>query len=153
MTSIKGRDRQDVHKGENDAEEGGHHPELMPVPDRREKRAYCTETSQRLGAISRSHILQVTHIATQHIETKLDTGWETLEESIFHFLGFIVGCDAGLPDAEFQIFCKNKIDGVVALVDAIGGWLNVTNGDTKEIYVDHTIRTIDGEDDESWRDL
>lgn len=48
---------------------------------------------------------------------------------------------------------RNKIDGVVALVDAIGGWLNVTNGDTKEIYVDHTIRTIDGEDDESWRDL
>ena len=48
---------------------------------------------------------------------------------------------------------RNKIDGVVALVDAIGGWLNVTNGETKEIYVDHTIRTMDSEDDESWRDL
>lgn len=48
---------------------------------------------------------------------------------------------------------RNKIDGVVALVDAIGGWLNVTNGDTKEIYVDHTIRTMEMDDDESWRDL
>ena len=48
---------------------------------------------------------------------------------------------------------RNKIDGVVALVDAIGGWLNVTNGETKEIYVDHTIRTMDGDDDESWKDL
>ena len=48
---------------------------------------------------------------------------------------------------------RNKIDGVVALADAIGGWLNVTNGEKKEIYVDHTIRTMNDDDDESWRDL
>ena len=48
---------------------------------------------------------------------------------------------------------RNKIDGVVALVDAIGAWLNVTNGETKEIYVDHTVRTMETDDDESWRDL
>lgn len=47
---------------------------------------------------------------------------------------------------------RNKIDGVVALVDAIGGWLNATNGETKEIYTEHSLRTLD-DDDESWRDL
>lgn len=37
---------------------------------------------------------------------------------------------------------RNKIDGVVALADAVGGWLNVTGGETKEIYKEHTLRVI-----------
>lgn len=37
---------------------------------------------------------------------------------------------------------RNKIDGVVALVDAIGGWLNKTTGDTGEVYKDHTLRLL-----------
>lgn len=48
---------------------------------------------------------------------------------------------------------RSKIDGVVALCDSIGIWLNESSGETKEIYVDHTIRTMDADDDESWRDL
>jgi len=36
---------------------------------------------------------------------------------------------------------RNKIDGVVALVDAIGGYLTKTAGQ-KQIYSDHTLRTI-----------
>ena len=37
---------------------------------------------------------------------------------------------------------RNKIDGVVALVDAIGGWLNLTSGESKEIYTEHTLRVL-----------
>ena len=37
---------------------------------------------------------------------------------------------------------RNKIDGVVALVDAVGGWLNLTNGDQGDIYEDHELRTF-----------
>ena len=37
---------------------------------------------------------------------------------------------------------RNKIDGVVACVDAIGGWLNLTAGKTNEIYVSHGLRTV-----------
>lgn len=37
---------------------------------------------------------------------------------------------------------RNKIDGVVALVDAIGGYLNKTSGSTGEIYTTHTLRTL-----------
>ena len=36
---------------------------------------------------------------------------------------------------------RNKIDGVVALVDAVGGWLTKTAGE-KKAYHDHTLRTI-----------
>lgn len=39
---------------------------------------------------------------------------------------------------------RNKIDGVVACVDAVGGWLNLTSGKTGEIYVSHTLRTVPG---------
>ena len=37
---------------------------------------------------------------------------------------------------------RNKIDGVVACVNAVGGWLNLTAGKTEEIYVSHGLRTI-----------
>ena len=37
---------------------------------------------------------------------------------------------------------RNKIDGVVALVDAIGGWLTKTSGKTGEAYADHNLRVI-----------
>ena len=37
---------------------------------------------------------------------------------------------------------RNKIDGVVALVDAIGGWLTKTSGKTGEIYKTHTLRSV-----------
>ena len=37
---------------------------------------------------------------------------------------------------------RNKIDGVVALVDAIGGWLTQTSGKSGEIYQSHTLRVV-----------
>ena len=37
---------------------------------------------------------------------------------------------------------RNKIDGVVACVDAIGAWLNLTSGKTGEIYTSHDLRTV-----------
>jgi len=37
---------------------------------------------------------------------------------------------------------RNKIDGVVAAVDAIGGWLTKTSGKSQQIYSGHTLRTI-----------
>lgn len=37
---------------------------------------------------------------------------------------------------------RNKIDGVVASVNAVGGWLNKTTGDTGEIYASHGLRTV-----------
>ena len=43
---------------------------------------------------------------------------------------------------------RNKIDGVVALADAVGGWLNITGGETKEIYKGATLRVISMDDDE-----
>jgi len=37
---------------------------------------------------------------------------------------------------------RNKIDGVVALTDAVFGWLDETGGETKEIYKEHSLRVI-----------
>lgn len=51
------------------------------------------------------------------------------------------------PNANIKLDKKrsrNKIDGVVACVNAVGGWLNLTSGKTEEIYVSHGLRTIPG---------
>ena len=40
---------------------------------------------------------------------------------------------------------RNKIDGVVALADAVGGWLNKTSGKTGQIYTTHGLRVIHNE--------
>ena len=45
MTAIQCRNRQDVHKRQDDAQEGCHHPERMPVPHRWEQTAQCAETA------------------------------------------------------------------------------------------------------------
>lgn len=37
---------------------------------------------------------------------------------------------------------RNKIDGVVALADAIGGWLTKTSGKSEEIYKTHSLRVV-----------
>lgn len=37
---------------------------------------------------------------------------------------------------------RDKIDGIVAAVDAVGSWLNITGGRTKEIYTTHKLRVI-----------
>ena len=41
---------------------------------------------------------------------------------------------------------RNKIDGVVALVDAIGGWMNLKNGDAKEIPGGYELRVLEDGD-------
>ena len=41
-----------------------------------------------------------------------------------------------------KVRSRNKIDGVVATVNAIGAWLNLTSGKTGEIYVSHGLRTV-----------
>ena len=45
-------------------------------------------------------------------------------------------------DAEVFDVAATDIDGVVALVDAIGGWLQVTGGESTEIYADHELRVL-----------
>lgn len=41
---------------------------------------------------------------------------------------------------------RNKIDGVVALADAVGGWLNKTAGKPRQLYMSHGLRVLKNED-------
>ena len=41
---------------------------------------------------------------------------------------------------------RNKIDGVVALADAVGGWLNKTAGKPRQIYMTHGLRVLKNDD-------
>ena len=37
---------------------------------------------------------------------------------------------------------RNKIDGIVALINAIGGWMSLSQADKKVIYNEHTLRFV-----------
>ena len=89
MTTIQCRNRQDVHKRQNNAQECGHHPESMPIPHRREQAAQSSETAQTLGSFLGEHILHITYVASQDVPAILDTGRETLEETITD-MGYLV---------------------------------------------------------------
>ena len=89
MTTIQCRNRQDVHKRQNDAQECGHHPESVPIPHRREQAAQGSETTQTLGSFLGEHILHIAYVASQDIPAILDTGRETLEETITD-MGYLV---------------------------------------------------------------
>ena len=62
MSAVEGRYGQDVHEGEDDAEEGRHQPESVPVPCVGEEAAYGSESAQRLGTVCGEEVLQVVDI-------------------------------------------------------------------------------------------
>lgn len=51
MSTIKSRDRKNVHEGKNNAQERCHKPECMPIPYRWEETAQRTEATQTLGIL------------------------------------------------------------------------------------------------------
>ena len=90
MTAVKCGDGQDVHEGEDDAQEGGHLPELIPVPRAGEEASDGSEAAQRLGAVGGEDIFHVADIAAQHVNAIADAGGETLEESVVAGDGSVV---------------------------------------------------------------
>ena len=89
MSAVKCRYGQNVHEGQNDAEESRHQPEHVPVPYGREEAAYGSEAPQRLGAVGREEVLQVAHVAAQHVQAVADASGEALEEAILYACGLV----------------------------------------------------------------
>ena len=91
MSAVERRDRQDIHKGEDDAEESGHQPERVPIPLRREQTSNSTETTERLRSFSREEILHVAYVAREHLAAILNASRERLEEAIVDVCHLILG--------------------------------------------------------------
>ena len=91
VSAVERRDGQNVHEGEDDAQEGGHKPERVPVPLRREQTADGSEAAERLGAFRREEILHVAHVAREHLAAVLDAGGERLEEAVVDVCHLILG--------------------------------------------------------------
>ena len=77
MTTIEGRNRQDIHESEYDAEEGGHLPEHIPIPHGWEKTAYRSESTQRLSTIGGKYVFKVIDIRRQYIPTIFNARGDT----------------------------------------------------------------------------
>ena len=112
VTTVEGRNGQDVHEGEDDAEEGGHLPEDVPVPHRREEVADGSEASQRLGTFGAEDVLQVIDIGRQHVPAVLDASREALEESVFAGDGLIDACQRLDDKSQLEVGSKHDVGGV-----------------------------------------
>ena len=115
MTAIKCRDRQNVHEGEDDAQEGRHRPEHVPVPVRREETADSPEASDALRTVSRSEVTEVADIAAQHVPAMLDSGREALEEAIFLLHRFVIGGKRRLKNTQFEVGCQHHLHSIELL--------------------------------------
>ena len=84
-------------------------------------------------------------VPTKRLESMVLKGEITLGENPvirWMFRNVVIYID---PNANVKLDkakSRNKIDGVVALVDAIGGWLNDEASNTGEIYTEHSLRII-----------
>ena len=109
VTSIEGWDREDVHEGENDGDEGCHHPETIPVPLCREEATYSTEAAERGGTLLREDILEVADIALQRVPTIGNAGRNRGEEPVFLDGGCI---GIGNADTYLEVLVGGDGDGV-----------------------------------------
>ena len=94
MTTIQCRDGEDVHEGQDNAEESGHLPEKIPIPRGREDATNRTESAQTVGALLGKHILQIIHISLQYIYTISCTCREGLPESVSDTGRFVPQCSS-----------------------------------------------------------
>ena len=84
-------------------------------------------------------------VPTKHYESMvLKTELNFLNNPIIRWMmrNVVIYTDANANIKLDKARSRNKIDGVVACVDAVGGWLNLTAGKTNEIYVSHGLRTV-----------
>ena len=84
-------------------------------------------------------------VPTKHYESMvLKTELNFLNNPIIRWMmrNVVIYTDANANIKLDKARSRNKIDGVVASVNAIGGWLNLTSGKTGEIYIEHTLRTL-----------
>ena len=82
MAAVESGDGEDVHEGEDDAEEGSHQPEGMPVPCGREDAADGAEAAEALGALARKYILEVGNVAAQGVPSVADASWDGSPEAV-----------------------------------------------------------------------
>ena len=112
MATVKGRNGEDIHEGEDDGEEGGHLPEHIPVPHGREEAADGSETTERLGTFGGEDVLHVVDVGREDMPAVLDAGGDALEETVFDG-GGLVDVSEGLDgEAELEFGSEDDFRGV-----------------------------------------
>ena len=100
MSSVESRDRQDVHEGEDDTEEGCHLPEHIPVPHGWEQAADRSKATQRFRSFGSEHIFHVIHIGGEYMPAILNAGREALEETVFFRDGLVDVVQSDIGEAQ-----------------------------------------------------
>ena len=97
MSAVQCGDRKNVHEGKDDGKEGGHVPELMPVPRSRENASDSTEAAQLFGSFFRKEIFHVADVSFQCLHTQRDACGERFKECVFllHHRQQTIRCQTG----------------------------------------------------------
>ena len=112
VTAVEAGDGDDVHEGEDDAEEGSHHPEAVPVPYGGEDAADGAESAERLGALLGEDVLEVADVALQRVPAVAYAGGDGGPEAVLLRLPLIGGF--GGVDAHLEVAAGGDGDGVGA---------------------------------------
>ena len=96
VASVKGRNRQDVHKRKYDADERCQFPKTLPVPCCGEHAADSSERSHALCSLFCKQVFEVADIALEYVYTVLAPCGERLEKRLVYGGGLVVIEGGGL---------------------------------------------------------
>ena len=113
VAAVQSRDGQDVHEGQDDADECGELPEALPVPLRGEHAADGAEAAHALGSVLCKDILEVVHIAAQHFYAVIDAGGEGFKEPEVDLACAVVAQHLSVGDAHLVVGVHGERYGVI----------------------------------------
>ena len=82
IAAIQCRNRNNIHKSENDTKQRRHIPKAFPIPNFRENATDSQETTQLGGALFRKDYLELFDIIAQRVNAHHDTFRNGLKESV-----------------------------------------------------------------------
>ena len=97
VSAVQCGDRKNVHEGKDDGKEGGHVPELVPVPRSRENASDSAEAAQLFGSFFREEIFHVADVSFQCLHTQRYACGERFKECVylFHHRQQTIRCQTG----------------------------------------------------------
>ena len=143
VASIEPWDGQDVHHGQDDADEGGDVPEGLPVPCGGEEVADGSEAAHALCSFLREEVAEVADVALQGLPAVGDTCGNALEEAVVAMdVGVAVVVLIGeLEEAEFVVLAELDGDGVCPAAVSVGEY----HGQDAQAYA-VLVAAVGGED-------
>ena len=75
MSTVKGRHGEDVHEGEDDAQQCSHVEEHIPVPIWWEEASDRAESADAFHSVGRCEVAEVAYVSAKYVYAVFESGW------------------------------------------------------------------------------